>query len=134
MGLDIYAEELIHNYEHPDNKRNMKDATVSMSEENISCGDEITVHLKIEKKTVADISFEGEGCVISMGTANILTKYLKGKTLVDIEKMSKDDLLELIAIEPGPVRMHCATLALRAIKRAVLDYEKKPIDVATKEL
>jgi nitrogen fixation NifU-like protein len=134
MGLDIYAEELIHNYEHPMNKRPMAGATVSMTEENISCGDEITVHLRIEKGRVADVSFEGSGCVISMGTASILTEHLKGKSLREVEKMTREDLLKLINIEPGPVRMHCATLSLRAIKRAVLAHEKKPVDAATKEL
>jgi nitrogen fixation NifU-like protein len=134
MGLDIYAEELIHNYEHPSNKRPMDGATVSMEEENVSCGDEITVHLKIAKGRLADVSFEGSGCVISMGAASLLTEHLKGKSLREVEKMTREDLLKLINIEPGPVRMHCATLSLRAIKRAVLLHEKKPLDAATREL
>jgi nitrogen fixation protein NifU and related proteins len=134
MGLDIYAEELIHNYEHPSNKRPMEGATVSVEEENVSCGDDITVHLKIAKDRLADVSFEGSGCVISMGAASMLTEYLKGKSLREVEKMTREDLLKIIGIEPGPVRMHCATLSLRAVKRAVLAHEKKPLDASTREL
>ncbi len=134
MDLDMYAEELIYNYEHQKNKGAIQDATTDRHEENISCGDKITVYLKIEGGKVADVKYDGAGCVISMGTSSILTDFLKGKTLQEIESFGKKDLLELIAIDPGPVRMHCATLSLRAIKKAVYGYENKPIDAETKSL
>jgi nitrogen fixation NifU-like protein len=134
MGLDIYAEELIYNYENPSNKRKIEDATISISEENVSCGDSITVYLKIEGEKILDVAFDGSGCVISMGTANILTNYIKGKRIKDVERMTKEDLLNLISIDPGPVRLHCATLSLKAIKKAIFTYERKPLDTATKEL
>ena len=134
MGLDVYAEELIYNYEHPANKRQMEDPTISIKEENVSCGDVVTVYLKIDKDVVKDVSFSGSGCVISMGTANILMNSIKGKRLDELEKISRQDLLKLINIDPGPARMHCATLSLRAAKRAALEYEHKPMDRETKEL
>jgi nitrogen fixation NifU-like protein len=134
LDLDIYAEELIYNYEHPKNKGVIEHPSTQSSEENISCGDRITVYLKIEKDKVSDIKFEGSGCVISMGTSNILVGFLKGKTLAEIENLDKNKLIEIINIDPGPVRMHCATLSLRAIRKAVLGYENKPIDAQTKEL
>ncbi len=134
MDLDMYAENLIYNYEHPSNKHTMEKADASTHEENISCGDKIDIFLEIRDGKVSDVSFEGTGCVISMGTASILTDSLKGKSLADVEKMDKAELLKLISIDPGPVRMHCATLSLRAVKKAVFQYEKKPVDTATKEL
>jgi nitrogen fixation NifU-like protein len=134
MALDMYAEQLIYHYEHPSNKRKMEDASVSMNEENISCGDAITVYLKLSGDRIEDVSFEGSGCVISMGSASMLTQELKGKTLAQLEKMQYGDLLKIIGIDPGPVRMHCATLSLRALKKAAFAFERKPIDTATKEL
>jgi nitrogen fixation NifU-like protein len=134
MVLDMYAEQLIYHYEHPSNKRKMEDASVSMNEENISCGDAITVYLKLSGDRIEDVSFEGSGCVISMGSASMLTQELKGKTLAQLEKMQYGDLLKIIGIDPGPVRMHCATLSLRALKKAAFAFERKPIDTATKEL
>jgi nitrogen fixation NifU-like protein len=134
MVLDMYAEQLIYHYEHPSNKRKMEDASVSMNEENISCGDAITVYLKLSSDRIEDVSFEGSGCVISMGSASMLTQELKGKTLAQLEKMQYGDLLKIIGIDPGPVRMHCATLSLRALKKAAFAFERKPIDTATKEL
>jgi nitrogen fixation NifU-like protein len=134
MALDMYAEQLIYHYEHPSNKRKMEDASVSMNEENISCGDVITVYLKLSGDRIEGVSFEGSGCVISMGSASMLTQELKGRTLAQLEKMQYGDLLKIIGIDPGPVRMHCATLSLRALKKAAFAFERKPIDTATKEL
>jgi nitrogen fixation NifU-like protein len=132
--LGMYAEELIYSYEHPRNKGVMKDPDAQMHEENISCGDRITVYLKISGDRVEDVRFDGSGCVISMGTASMLTDFLRGKTLAEVEAFGKDRLLELISIDPGPVRIHCATLSLRAIRKAVLMREGKQIDRDTKEM
>lgn len=134
MDLDMYAEELIDNYEHPQNKGVLGNADASMYEENISCGDKLTIYLQIEDNKVKNVTFDGTGCVISMGTASILTDFLKGKSLDFIEQMDKNALLELIKIDPGPVRLHCATLSLRAVKKAVYKYGNKSIDTQTKEL
>lgn len=132
--LGMYAEELIYNYEHPRNKGVMDNADTQMHEENISCGDRITVYLKIEGNKISDVAFEGAGCVISMGTASILTDFLKGKTLAEVEGFGKGELLELINIDPGPVRLHCATLSLRAIRKAVFMKEGKTPDRSTKDM
>ncbi len=132
--LGMYAEELIYNYEHPKNKGVMDNPDTRMHEENISCGDKITVYLKIDGDKIAEARFDGTGCVISMGTASILTDFLKGKTVAEVEAFGKDSLLELINIDPGPVRIHCATLSLRAIRKAVFIKEGKKIDRDTKDL
>ena len=133
MG-DIYAETLIYAYEHPGHKKALEGANSNIHEENISCGDKIDVHIKIDGGKISDISFEGEGCVISMGTAEMLIDALKGNELKEVESMGTKELLDIISIDPGPVRMHCATLSLRAVKKAILEYEGKPLDAATKEL
>lgn len=132
--LDMYAEALISTYEHPQHKGAMKNADASMHEENISCGDKLTIYLKLDDGVIKDVKFDGAGCVISMGSADMLADYLKGKKVSEAMKFDKDELLELINIDPGPVRMHCATLSLRAARKALLSYENKPIDTSTKEL
>jgi len=134
MSLDMYAEELIYNYEHPDSKGSMENASATKHEENVSCGDTITVFLNIENGKVIDAKFDGSGCIISMGAANMLMNYLKGKSIEEVERMTKEDLLKIINIDPGPARMHCATLSLKAVKEALFSYEKKPISTDTKEL
>ena len=130
----MYAEELIQSYEHPLHKGVIENPTLERHEENISCGDKITVYIKLENNRLSDIKFNGLGCVISMGSADILIEELKNRKIEDIEKLNKDDLLKIIGIDPGPVRMHCATLSLRAIKKAIFEYYKKEPDKETKEL
>ena len=134
MELDMYAEELIQRYEHPSHKGIIKKSDIERHEENISCGDKITIYIKIEKSKVSDIMFDGVGCVISMGSAEILLDKIKGMTLDEIERFDKADLLKNIGIDPGPVRMHCATLPLRAIKKGIFEYLKKEPDISTREL
>ena len=112
----------------------MEKPDAEMHEENVSCGDRITVFLKVENGIVKDISYDGDGCVISMGSANILMEKLKDKSVQEIESMDKNSLIEIINLDPGPVRMHCATLSLKAIKEALFKYENKQTDRSTKEL
>ncbi|HVA83162.1 MAG TPA: SUF system NifU family Fe-S cluster assembly protein [Candidatus Aquilonibacter sp.] len=134
MSLDIYAERLIQYYEHPHNKGKIEDASVHMHEENVSCGDTITVYLKMNDGKVEDIKFEGDGCAISMASASMITDFIKGKSLAEIEKMNVATVMEVIGIDPGPARLHCATLSMRAIKGAVFAFEHKPLDASTKEM
>ncbi len=134
MELDMYAETLIHAYEHPKHRGVIADADASAHEENISCGDRISVYIRLAKGLVADMKFEGTGCVISMASADLLLERLKGESIKGIMGFGKDELLKLINIDPGPVRLHCATLSLRAVRKAVLSYQHKSADKMTKEL
>ena len=69
-----------------------------------------------------------------MGTASMLTDYIKGKSISDIRTMGKEDVFGIIGITPGPGRVHCATLSLRAVRKAILKYGNQGIDRETKEL
>ncbi|MEM0201291.1 MAG: iron-sulfur cluster assembly scaffold protein [Candidatus Micrarchaeaceae archaeon] len=134
MDLDMYAEGLLQSYEHPINRGIIEKPEIERHEENISCGDKITVYLKIKNNKIEDIKFDGTGCVISMGSTDILINELKGKDINELEKFKKEQLLKILGIDPGPVRMHCATLSLRAIKKGIFEYLKKEPDQTTKEL
>jgi nitrogen fixation NifU-like protein len=122
MGMEIYAEEIVSHYEHPHNKRKMEDASVNFHDYNPVCGDDITVYIKTDGKTVQDISFQGEGCAISMGSASMLTDLLKGKVLDDVSKMGPKDVIDMLGIDPGPVRLKCATISLKATQKALRVY------------
>ncbi len=134
MNLDMFAENLILHYEKPHNKGRIDNASVEIHEDNPTCGDDLTMYLKINKGKIEDVKFEGIGCSISIGTSSILTDYIKGKKLEDVRIMRKEDIFELIGITPGPGRVHCATLSLRAIRKAILKYGNYEIDRETKEM
>ena len=132
--MDIYAEEIISHYEHPHNKGKIAKASIDFHEYNPTCGDDITVYLDIKDGKVKDVKFEGTGCAISMASASMLTDDIKGKTVDGVEKLGFKELVELIGIDPGPARLKCATLSLKAIKKALFLYQHKEVDQSTKEL
>jgi nitrogen fixation NifU-like protein len=134
MALDMYAEEIVSHYEHPHNAGVMADASASFHNYNASCGDDVTMYLKIEKRKVVEAKFKGVGCAISMASASMLTDFVKGKSLKEIEGMNVRTIIGIIGIDPGPARLKCATLALRTLKEAVFVYEHKEADKDTKSL
>ena len=132
--MDMYAEEIISHYEHPHNKGVIKNPDVSFHEHNATCGDDITVYLEIDGKKVNDVKFDGSGCAISMAAASMLTDEIKGKDLATVESMGFKELVELIGIDPGPARLKCATLSLKAVKKALFLYQHKTVDQGTKDM
>jgi nitrogen fixation NifU-like protein len=134
LALDLYAEEIISHYEHPHNKGEIKNPSISVHEYNPTCGDDITIYLEVDKNKVKDVKFSGSGCAISMASASMLTDFIKGKSLGEIEKMGLPTIIELLGIDPGPVRLKCATLSLRTVKEAAFMYQHKEVDADTKSL
>ncbi|MEM3227348.1 MAG: SUF system NifU family Fe-S cluster assembly protein [Candidatus Micrarchaeaceae archaeon] len=134
MTDNLFAEQIISNYEHPHNKGRIENPSVKHHEFNPTCGDELTLYLKINDGKVSDVKFEGSGCAISMASASMLTDFVKGKTLGEIEKMGVKDIIDLIGLDPGPARLKCATLSLRTLKEAIFISEHKKVDSETKKL
>jgi nitrogen fixation NifU-like protein len=132
--MDLFAEQIISHYEHPHNKGRLGKPSSKMHELNTTCGDEITMYLEIANGKVKDAKFEGSGCAISMATASMLTDYIKGRGVSELERMGVKDIIDLIGLDPGPARLKCATLSLRAMKEALFLFEHKKVDDATKTL
>ena len=132
--MNIYAEEIIAQYEHPHNKGRIANPTTSFHEYNPTCGDDITVYMNIKDGKVSDIQFDGSGCAISVASASMLTDEIKGKTLAEVEKLGVHDRIGLIGIDPGPARLKCATLSLKATKKGLFLYQHKEADESTKDL
>jgi nitrogen fixation protein NifU and related proteins len=132
--MNIYAEEIISQYEHPHNKGKIEKPTTSFHEYNPTCGDDITVYANIRDGKVNDIKFDGNGCAISIASASMLTDEIKGKSVQEVEKLGVKDLIDLIGIDPGPARLKCATLSLKAVKKALFLYQHKEVDESTKDL
>ncbi len=117
--MDLYAEEILDHYKHPRHFGHLDDPTLTYHDSNPFCGDEITLELKIENDKVVDVAFSGHGCAISRAAASMMTEEIIGKPLAELKEWSKDEVLDLLGIEVGPVRMKCALLPLKAMKAAV---------------
>ena len=115
----LYREAILDHYRHPRNKGHLEAPDISYHDVNPFCGDEITLELKIENGVVVQAAFDGRGCAISQASASMMTEEIIGKSLEELKSWSKDDILELLGIEIGPVRLKCALLPLKALKAGV---------------
>ncbi len=134
MSTDIYAEEIVAHYEHPHNKGKLDGADAQFHDFNPLCGDDLTIYLKIIDGKIVDAHFDGTGCAISVGSASMLTDLIKGKSIKELEKMGVADVVDMLGIEPGPARLKCATLSLKAAQKALFVYMKKDSSSVSKEL
>lgn len=132
--MNIYAEEIVAQYEHPHNKGRIANPSTSFHEYNPTCGDDITVYMNIKDGRVSDVKFDGSGCAISVASASMLTDELKGKSVEEVEKLDVHYLIDLIGIDPGPARLKCATISLKAAKKGLFLYQHKEVDDSTKDL
>ena len=117
---DFYRENILDHYRHPRNAGALENATHSHEEDNPLCGDVIRIDLHVNDDNVIDeVAFKGKGCAISQASASMLTEMIKGKTLDEAKQIGKEDILEALGIEIGPVRMKCALLSLKVLKAGV---------------
>ena len=127
---ELYREEIMDHYNNPRNFGKLAGANVKYKDHNPVCGDEVEMQLKLDGSQVVDAMFNGKGCAISQAAASMLTEEIKGKSLKDAVAMTKDDMLKIIRINPGPVRIKCALLALRALQKGIVQYEAARMETA----
>ena len=114
--MNIYQEELLDHYENPSNYGTLPNPDISHEEDNPLCGDRIRMDLYVEDDTIKEVRFCGHGCTISLAAASMLTEKIEGKTLTEIKSLSRDDIMDMVGIPLGPVRVKCALLALKVLK------------------
>lgn len=120
----MYQEELMDHYHHPRYRGVLSISDIDSGQHNPSCGDSVTIQAKVQDGIIAEIAFEGKGCVISQATASMLAEYALGKSLDHMRQFSTDELLALIKIPLGPTRLKCALLSLHALKNGIEQYLK----------
>ncbi|MCE2413360.1 SUF system NifU family Fe-S cluster assembly protein [Candidatus Poribacteria bacterium] len=114
--MNVYQEELLDHYENPSNYGTLPNPDISHEEDNPLCGDRIRIDLIVEDDIITEVRFSGHGCTISQAAASMLTEEIEGKSLTEVKKLSRDDILDMIGIPLGPVRLKCALLALKVLK------------------
>jgi nitrogen fixation protein NifU and related proteins len=123
LSEDIYREIILDHYRNPRNKGKLADADVSIHDSNPLCGDEIDIHLRVDKDMIKDIKFEGRGCAISQASASMLTELVMDKPLSVVKDLTKNEILENIGlVNLGPARIKCALLSLKVLKLSMVKY------------
>ncbi len=143
---ELYQEIVLDHGKNPRNKNKLKSFNKEAKGHNPLCGDKIHIFLKLNNdKKVEDISFEGEGCAISIASASIMTVTIKGKEFnvakkilenflnmlkegskLRINSLSEDEnttMMSLSGVKRFPMRVKCATLAWHTFMHAA--EEKK---------
>ncbi len=145
---DLYQEIILDHGKNPRNLGKFENFNKDAKGHNPLCGDKVHLFLKLdENKKVVDISFEGEGCAISMASASIMTDLMKGKSETEAKEIiskfldmikEKDDinsdllksdekikLMSLGGVKNYPMRVKCATLSWHALSTALDDFQKE---------
>jgi nitrogen fixation NifU-like protein len=118
---DFYRDYILDHYRNPRNFGHLESPTISAEDLNPLCGDTIRMELFVDANgIVQDVRFSGKGCAISQASASMLTEGVRGKSLEDVAKLTKDVVLENVGIGISPTRMKCATLGLRVLKSAAI--------------
>lgn len=143
-NLDVlYRQVIMDHYKNPRNRGVIEDDSLTINMNNPTCGDRIQLTLKVENDIVVDAKFEGEGCSISMSSASMMTQAIKGKPIEEAlelahtfsdmvqgkdievdEDLDLGDIEALSGVCKFPARIKCATLAWKAMEKA-LHEEKK---------
>lgn len=139
---ELYQEIILDHGKNPRNKGKCSGYNHDAKAHNPLCGDKVHIYLKLdEEKKVLDLSFEGEGCAISLASASILTETLKGKELMFAKKVTEDFLnmvktkkkitvnslsedqittiTSLSGVQEFPMRVKCATMVWHTFITAI---------------
>ncbi len=117
---DLYREVIVEHYKNPGYRGSLEPHDISFEDENPLCGDHIRIDLRVDEKgIIQEAAFDGHGCAISQASADLLLESIIGKSVEDVKKLKKEDILELLGIELGPVRLKCALLPLKILKAGV---------------
>lgn len=114
---DFYREIIIDRYQNPHHRGELDPHDFTFEDSNPLCGDELRIDVVMNgDERVVDARFSGRGCAISQASADLLLESIQGKTLEEVKALGKEDVLELLGIELGPVRLKCALLSLKVLK------------------
>ncbi|MCL0066908.1 Fe-S cluster assembly scaffold protein NifU [Thermodesulfovibrionales bacterium] len=120
----MYSEKVNDHFMNPRNVGEILDADGIGIEGNLACGDVMQISIQVENDKIVDAKFKTFGCGAAIAVSSMITEMVKGKTLADALKISKEDVVQELGGLP-PQKMHCSNLGANALRKAVEDYRKK---------
>ena len=126
MSSDLYRENLLDHYHNPENFGIIENADIDIEMDNPTCGDMIHLTAKLDAQgRIAEVMFEGQGCVISMASSSMFTEEIIGKTPEEVAAMGLEEIQDMMGgIRLSMGRVKCATLPLNAIKAGLKEAGK----------
>jgi nitrogen fixation protein NifU and related proteins len=123
---DLFRENILDHYKHPRNQGVLERPDYTFEDANPLCGDRLRMDFRVTDGTIVETRFTGHGCSISLASASMLSEKLEGMKLEDARRLGSADVLEMLGIELGPVRLKCALLALKTMKAGLYGIERWP--------
>lgn len=123
---ELYRENILDHYKHPRHHGTLEHPDVTYEDANPLCGDRMRMDVKIVDGRISDVAFSGHGCSISQASASMLCERVAGKSLEEVKALTREDVLEMLGIELGPVRLKCALLALKTLKAGIYGLNQWP--------
>jgi nitrogen fixation NifU-like protein len=120
----MYSEKVMQHFKKPQNMGEIPDADGVGSVGNPTCGDLMTMYIKVKDNRLEDVKFKTYGCGAAIATSSMTTELAKGKTIDEAMKISRASVADSLGGLP-PVKMHCSNLAADALHAAIEDYQKK---------
>jgi len=120
----MYNKIIMDHFTNPRNVGDMDDPDGTGTVGNPSCGDVMTIYIRVENDVITDIRFKTFGCGAAIASSSYTTELVKGKTIDEALNFTRQDVSDGLGGLP-PVKMHCSVLAIDALKAAVEDYRQK---------
>jgi nitrogen fixation NifU-like protein len=123
---ELYRENILEHYRNPRNRGTLENPDITYEDANPLCGDRLRMDLRLEDGRIAAVRFSGQGCSISQAAASMLCEKIEGMPAEEVKKLGRDDMLEMLGIELGPVRLKCGLLALKTLKAGLYGMKQWP--------
>lgn len=120
----MYSEKVMDHFKNPRNAGDMENADGVGEVGNPACGDVMKVHLKVEDGIITEAKFLTFGCCAAIAASDAVCELVKGKTLDDALKLTKQDIIDYLGGQLPQLKVHCSILGIDAMKAAIEDYKK----------
>lgn len=123
QDLRVFSKEVVAEFKNPTHAARMPDADAEGIADGL-CGDTMEMYLKIEGERIKACTFYTDGCGATIACGNRLARFVEGMSLQAARSVNPSDLISLLNGLPSE-HVHCATLAVMALRNAIRNLEEK---------
>jgi len=115
----LYGEVISEHFRRPRNQGSFERADAWHEELNPLCGDRVRIELRLSEGRIAEARFRGDACMVTIASASLLTERVRGLSMAEASRLSRDEVLSALQTELRPARVPCALLPLEALRGAL---------------
>jgi nitrogen fixation protein NifU and related proteins len=124
-NLVVFAARLLDHFQNPRNPGEVAHPDASAELENPACGDILKLTLRMEGDRISEIRFLAKGCVPAMACASAVTELVQGKTLEQVGRLRREDLIQAVGGLPE-ASAHAGLLAMDVLRRTLNRVANQP--------